>query len=142
MTIVACVASFVAILLALAARKTIHGLHEEIDRLRGHLVAHLQASTTTSALPENPYRELPEAADESRQEIIAWARWVGNLVGGEPAAGLRCPKCLNIHVTTSEAAKAMRRICDCPRYAKLHFHFKCDACGFKALMRAADDEAS
>jgi hypothetical protein len=45
-----------------------------------------------------------------------------------------CPKCLFGNGTPS-----IGQICECCEYSQSHFHFACTSCGFKAIMRTADD---
>lgn len=53
--------------------------------------------------------------------------------------GFVCPKCT---CRTSRQPS----ICDCEEYPNIHFHFKCgdsnysSSCGFKTIMRTADDK--
>jgi hypothetical protein len=48
--------------------------------------------------------------------------------------GFWCPKC-NISHTNQEPFK----ICEDEEYPREHFHFECNACGYKSLMRTVDD---
>lgn len=49
--------------------------------------------------------------------------------------GFKCPKCINIHCNTAQPD-----LCSCLEYPRDHFHFKCGDCGFKSLLRTADDK--
>lgn len=48
--------------------------------------------------------------------------------------GFYCPKCINMHSNTKQMPA-----CSCEDYPRVHFHFECGDCGFKSLMRSADD---
>ena len=48
--------------------------------------------------------------------------------------GLRCPKCFE-----TKGNRSPGKICRCPEYFQEHFHFGCVRCGFKAVLRTADD---
>ncbi len=49
--------------------------------------------------------------------------------------GIKCPKCKH-HRTNNNLSK----YCECELYMKEHYHFECNSCGYKAIMRTADDE--
>lgn len=49
--------------------------------------------------------------------------------------GFFCVKCLNVGKN-----KKQYPICSCPEYHREHFHFKCNDCGFSALLKTADDD--
>jgi hypothetical protein len=50
--------------------------------------------------------------------------------------GAYCFKCT---MWTKNDPSPVGPLCDCPEYEKPHFHFRCGACGFKTIMRTADD---
>ena len=66
--------------------------------------------------------------------------------------GFCCPKCNWITGRISDRKKVPGQIveptktkgwehpklCECSEYHKEHFHFECGTCGFKAIMRTAD----
>ncbi len=49
--------------------------------------------------------------------------------------GIYCIKCWN-----TDKNKRQPPICECLEYPDLHFHFECQDCGFKSLMRTADNK--
>lgn len=49
--------------------------------------------------------------------------------------GFQCPKCIN-----RDKNKEQYPICECEDFPREHFHFKCGDCGFKAILRTADDK--
>ena len=51
--------------------------------------------------------------------------------------GAYCFKCTRW--TNRKGESPVGPLCECAAYEKSHFHFECTACGFKTIMRAADD---
>lgn len=50
----------------------------------------------------------------------------------ESVWGFACPKCPRVQ------GENRLKFCDCMEYSEGHFHFECNACGFKAIMRSKD----
>jgi len=68
-------------------------------------------------------------------DIIEWA-WRAHV---SPQCHV-CPKCTHYQRTGKQTVAIVPKICECPQYHKPHFHFECYACGYKAIMRTADDK--
>jgi hypothetical protein len=49
--------------------------------------------------------------------------------------GYRCPKCISYKCNKKDYP-----ICSDYCYPKMHFHFKCNSCGFETIMRTADNK--
>jgi hypothetical protein len=49
--------------------------------------------------------------------------------------GFKCPKCCNMRSNHKQYP-----ICLCEDYHTDHFHFKCNDCGHKNILRTADDK--
>lgn len=49
--------------------------------------------------------------------------------------GFQCPKCLAVLKGDKHPS-----ICDCNKYQRTHFHFKCTVCLYTNIMKSADDK--
>lgn len=56
----------------------------------------------------------------------------------ERVYGWRCPVCAKSFVSEKDI-NMQGAICDCLEFPRLHFHWKCRACRYTAIMRTAND---
>src|SRR5258708_28500819 len=74
---------------------------------------------------------LPKKQDDPHS--VPWL-YVDYKVDKKRYYGFKCPKCHHLNKWTQQMP-----LCECFDFPREHFHYECDGCRFKTIMRTADD---
>jgi hypothetical protein len=71
----------------------------------------------------------------SKIEVINWNR--GETAGNNKAQ--ICPKCLLLNLYKDKKIETLT-YCQCLQYSRGHFHWQCNSCYFKAIIKSKDNK--